>query len=773
MITWLRLTVSFVLWMMLVGFRAQPDPGATLRVVTYNTHLFSPAMLCAGGFDAEGYLVAGGLLASGATIESIVVALGVTTIEAIELTECVAEAWNTSANDAVIFAERILRQNDEVMIFNEVFDESAKDVLVNLLSPTFPHYVRVFKDSPGLEDSGLMLFSRYPFASLPNTTYQSPVDATTDQVAFIPYSECEDDDCLSDKGIGLVRIENPYTGMVYTVTFTHMQADYTHPTQYETVRRKQMDTVIQILEGTLGTFWNSSGPVILAGDLNVANATGAVWSLPAQTTISGTGEWLMLSEGLWREKELVDAWAATTSPDDPGITNPDSQQRLDFFVVNQSSLIEAQCVQHMTQPNLGLSDHIAVRANFNRWGPICSPRTAWFNPPFDTLLNEQNPGEGDMTQIARPGMMQWFHIRLRGPETVSIGFPNLYDPATGNGVDFEVYAIHNLTTPIPPYLNETFRLPASELMGRKFVTPREFYIRVFSPNPLWTGDYMMQIHQHTCATVEDACILQVNNPRTQRNLFQANTPLGADDIAWFQIDVNNVADSGAAQSLRFFIDDAAADALSVEWLDKADPSQPFLWTTPAFNRTPTLQELRSDEVGPFGVYMRVQRNDVTQRVIFRAGWETNLTRLHGDSLALAGARELRLTCLDETNGFLGNEMGSDEIHLLINVDHTGWREVFYADYDCNNVAMAKSVESALGVIRFLQQVEVKLVEEDGSINPDDPGPVAVITPLDVQTFPPSERLDPTQDIRVQTNHLQWDFEGGSYRLDYNLSHPIN
>jgi hypothetical protein len=249
--------------------------------------------------------------------------------------------------------------------------------------------------------------------------------------------------------------------------------------------------------------------------------------------------------------------------------------------------------------------------------------------------------------------------------------------------------------------------------------------------------------------------------------------LGADDTAWFVVDVTDTATSGEAQSLRFFIDEVSTDALVVDWMDKADPSMRLGLADTTVTVTPTLHELQTKQVGPLGLYMQVRRTDVSQRVTFRAGWETNLTRLHGDSLGLAGARELRLTCLDETNGFLGSEMGQDEIHLLVNVDSTGWQEVFMDDYDCNNVAMTKSVEAALGIIRFLNQVEVKLVEEDGFINPDDPGPVVVISPLDVQFFPPSERLDPTRDIRVQTGYVQWDFEGGSYRFDFSLSHPIH
>lgn len=766
-----KICVVLLLPILIVG--CQPTkPDESLRVVTYNTYLVSPPFRCLEGVDLLLLGVSWGATLIGGPA-ALAVALAISMVEAVALVECMAEAGDIAPADAEVIASRMLATADDfdVIAFNEVFDEDAKDVLVARLSPTYPHFVRYIDDSLMPEDSGLMLFSRFPFAPLPKTEFQIGADATTDQVAFIRYEACAVEDCLAGKGAALVRIDLPGTARMVTVVFTHMQAAYNNSQEHADERQAQFRDIIRLIDGTLNDPLQER--VVIMGDLNI-EGSGGLWDIPSMNALNGAGEWLNIMENDARDADLLDVWAGIIPDGDQGITHPADSQRLDYIMGNLMTVMEIGCVQHMTNRVLGHSDHIAVTGDLNLPSEYCHPRIAWTNPPLDTLLDEQTPSAGDSTEIRHPGSMQWFHVKLDTASTVSVGVYPPFDANSGSGVDFELYAPHNFSVPIPPYLKEQGYLPNNrDLVGKKFIAPTEFYIRVFSPNRSWTGNYTIGIHQHKCQSQQDHCLLPVNDPRTYDTLFKPGQAVGADDAAWFQIDVTDVADSGNPQGLRVFADSFASEGLlNVELVEKANPAQGLTLNNEVINTSPTSVEITGQEVGPISMFMIVRRSDENQGSGLRVGWESNLTRLHGANLNLPDAEEMRLICQDETNGFLGSEAGEDEIHLLINVDGMGFNEVFAADYDCNNTPMPKILDSAVGVIRFLDNVQIKIVEEDDG-SPNDSGPTSTITVLPINAFPPSDTLAPgVADVRVANNHFIWNFEGGEYRFEFNLSHQI-
>lgn len=128
-------------------------------------------------------------------------------------------------------AERIKKSGYDIIALNEVFDEDSRGTFLAELMGTYPHYVAYLTDSTvTTEDSGLMLFSRFPFEPLPDTTFQVHSGdcwaSDCNKVAFYEYGRADGDDARSEKGVGFVRIRNPQTNRIYNVLFTHMQASY-------------------------------------------------------------------------------------------------------------------------------------------------------------------------------------------------------------------------------------------------------------------------------------------------------------------------------------------------------------------------------------------------------------------------------------------------------------------------------------------------------------------------------------------------------------------
>jgi hypothetical protein len=162
----------------------------------------------------------------------------------------------------------------------------------------------------------------------------------------------------------------------------------------------------------------------------------------------------------------------------------------------------------------------------------------------------------------------------------------------------------------------------------------------------------------------------------------------------------------------------------------------------------------------------------------RVGWESNLTRLGGVAIGVPGARSANLVCDDETDGVLGSEAGKDEISLLIRVDETAFREVVYHEFDCNTGPVPLIIEDRLGTIRFIDEVVFTIYERDtGTIfNPDDESQWIIISPLPISQFGASQDIPAgLPDVRLlrQVDFARWNFEGGRYHLEYNLSHQIN
>ena len=727
---------------------AEAQTSDSLRVATFNTFLRSPEMYCLQSWE--------------------------------NVADCLIHYDEVPEQNAVAIAAELMLKDLDVIVLTEVFDEDARATLSFLLAQAgLVHQVTKLDDSvvvPGLdpkfnnleiEDSGLMLFSRFPFEPLPTDVFKwkKPLlEATTDEVAFVRFQLAADYDQLAAKGVGLVRVKHPSSQEIYTIVFSHTQADYGGDKLYPGVRAKQFEVIERLITITLGTDDLAQEHVFLMGDLNVRGEHGLIHNM-AHNGFTGdpTDEWsIRFTMGFFFE-EMVDTWASETSPDDLGITHPGDSQRLDYIVASRGRLEEGFCMQHLTREQIANSDHWMVTGDYNLDGLHCDPRHAWAQPPFDEFLDHQLDPKVDHTDIALPGSVQWFRVDLpKDNSTVSIALEpgTEFDPKTNTGFTFELYDPADLSVPIAQYEQMTTDLAAIDSVdappgteGIVFVVPERFFIKVFSPNREYSGDYSLLIHPHTCASSLEPCALLPAEPFFYEE-FTANVMVGEEDQAWFHIDMDS-ADSRDAQHVRLFLDGYDKDVFELEVRDFAKPAEFVRGYTETVHDNGLIQ-LDADIALGAPVFLVVKRTDPTWADAFDVGWETDLTVLHGESGPL-GSVQLRLHCLDETNP----ESGSDEIKLKMSVDGEPFKTVFSKEYECNDGDVSYSVESAVGVVRFLDSVRFKIVEAD-STSADDEAPLLIT----------AEAMAPEASGNSAFERTRA-FSGGKYKLTFNVGRTLN
>jgi hypothetical protein len=713
-------------------------------------------------------------------------------------------------------AGRILRANEQfdVVAFNEVWDEDAKNRLVERLTYFYPYYVEyISKSGPDLgdfEDSGLMLFSKFldreiPFANKAYKASDFKPFWQEGHLAFKEFSDCAFafEDCRAAKGAALVQLELA-TDKRFNLVFTHTQADSGDSTHAD-VREKQMDDVKDVVQTTLGikfSKWPSKEWLAVIGDLNIDGfgavnqgilAGGEILSVPpvlppdpllANSPPKVTQEWadrFKVEPGQHRTP-LYDSWAETTSPFDKGPTT-ESDKRIDYVLGSEGTGVGDMCVQHVWNPQVleGLSDHRPVAADINRLYDYCNPRLA-------KLVKEAELGQitsglkqtyWQISELKYPGSMQWFRIEQGGTFAFAISG---FNPGDAPNVRFQLYSKDNLSVPIGgdyklektnivacgPQVKTAKKIVLSGkecafVEGQKFVIPAgPFFIRVFNRRRDWAGQYEFAVYRFSCTSQDDACDLLPNSPQTFS--FPEQKPLNADDTAWFRVQIRHQADSGKPQSLQFFSDyqlgqpgtaklDFVEQDGTAASVGGKQISGPIIENNLATYHAETNQNQT--------IYMRVKRPVLGLAGYgFLTGWRTNLTLFGGTKV---GPGVPTLVCVDETNGTGGNEWGEDEISFKVNVDGQGWMSVplGYANFDCNDTEDRKVWDGYLGVIGFLDDIKLKLTEVDDSSGDNDSPTVTL------HAWPRGQDNDQIPDNWKTADNktkIWWKFEGGEYQF---------
>lgn len=697
----------------------------------------------------------------------------------------------------------------DVIGLSEVWtEESGKDLLVSALCPTYPNYVKsvdastVTEERP--EDSGLMVFSKLDFMPLPDQAFvaedsESSLGDDADRIAFARFDDCSGLDCLAAKGALMVRLQHPGSNQVLDFVTTHLQAD----DDQAAIRDQQMAQIrgrcqagvrsarnlltssldLSLDPATGICAWPNTEWLALAGDHNVRGEGAVAASVHPGTaaSVSGPTEWntqvgrfsdAVATNG-W---SLYDPWAETTAPLDRGITNEHDDARLDYILTSRRTApllpfeppVPDLCVQHVWNPPelASISDHNPAAADLNLAAPQCNPRLAYPVGAGDLAIAGQTKAGRRLDRaITFAGSMQWFRIDQPGTYTFAAS------DATGP-LALEVFAEDNLSVPLggAHRLGEdriqscgasvTGAMQCVAVPGEKLVVPQApFFVRVWSPDRAFSGAYAFTAYRYTCKSQDEACAVLPNAP--QDFAFPpAGTALGAEDAAWFEVNLVDQADSGAAQTLRFhadalrpgafsapsikIIDAAGANELTA--IDGAPISGPVLETAPSGR--PRVSRMANASTNQ-RVLIRVGRRRINQSLAVTVGWQTNLV--------LVGAlfpSSTVLVCDDETNP----EWGVDEIRMRARVDGA-WRDAGFSTFDCDDNAHHRGWGGQLGVIRALDSVGIRVLEEDAFLSGgDDESGVGAVDLIPMDSV-----------VRAVEHHrLNWSFSGGDYHLAFDV-----
>lgn len=701
----------------------------------------------------------------------------------------------------------LARGDYDVIAFQEVFDEDIRRELRDALSARYPHYVaKAYVDAdddctyeaiagglfgasnPGrCNDSGLMLFSRFPFERLTTSPAEyvgraHVVGASTtsgwrasSDVGFVRYQDCTGSDCMAEKGAALVRIRHPRSGRIYNTVFTHLQAE-----RGDTIRPRQLDQVRSMIEATLTPAQRSGEELLMVGDFNLntvlTEATGAL-QVPSELTTVGRplrdlfyDPWTQAFDNTPLPGAL--ALRQPAQGFDPGRTGRDGA-RVDYILLKRapSGTLPAVCVEHLRVPHdldvfatangpRAVSDHFAVAAT------IAPTRLNGNCGPFGAV---SLPTDREMSGSVPTRSMVWY--RFDEPGTWSF---RLSPDASTPDVAYEVYAASDLSTPRWPVQDD--RTEAVYPTGHALdgaatfaVAQGPVYVRVFSTSAVAGARFRFFAHRHACGSQSDACVLV---PGASADV----TMDPAQQSAWFVMDAES-ASTGRPQTLTF----QARGLPSTGFAQYLSRSASASVTATPTSVTATLTAPRPDptalsmsatlpwyDAAAAGTYLanreqtqttrfyyRVVRASTAGAARFQVQGQTDLTALTGvrgggpmelfvnnrnDDLASPDTVYFHATIDGQPTPFAGER----EVRLGT-IYHGGW----------------ESMEHWLGDVRFTQSLRLGFREYDATIlQADDYGSA------EVTTLPPGEARRGFQREVIGVGG------SGRYHLRYNLEHPM-
>jgi hypothetical protein len=257
--------------------------------------------------------------------------------------------FSSAGSRASVIASRILAGDFAIVALSEVFSETGRERLVELLGAAFPYRVE-FLGSGKLHrlDSGLMLLSRLPLSRIDGSVPFRPhhvrgrteLGADPEQVAqfvrFVEFDDCASMDCWAGKGAGYVRVD--LEGRPLNLLFTHMQASY--GSDDDRGRRRTVDArssqraqMASFIEAVAGNGLRRGENALLLGDLNVDVSAERLEMMSQLSAPFPYG--------------LSDVWSDHAPEDDPGLTFPvrNPSVRFDYMLASRPDTASAFCVE--------------------------------------------------------------------------------------------------------------------------------------------------------------------------------------------------------------------------------------------------------------------------------------------------------------------------------------------------------------------------------------------------------------------------------------------
>ena len=652
----------------------------------------------------------------------------------------------TTAEDrARAIADNILASahDYDIVCLNEVFDEDARDIFVASLRGRYPYavtkadylnlgvmwaglpplpinpaaaaltvtgiaFLSGWADlgAPKFEDSGVMIFSRWPFEARPLTdtiiglldpfavSQLTPIGLPV--VDFLPFEDSTANDKWAAKGLVHARFVRP-DGRTVDVFATHTQADEHAVSEEKDTRRKQFEAMEQRVKEAVADRADDD-LFLLLGDLNVPGGQELV---PLDPTTTEWGE--LFGAGGPAGRLLIDTWGREQAVGAPGLRDPGTtasvdyappRQRLDYALRNPRSPIAAQhvYVDHAVETAPAglvgvaskLSDHSPLGIDLFREQPDNAPQRAKELRPA--------PGDGDDNDLF-DALVRWYRINEDGTYAIKLW--------SNQPVGYQVYLDTDLSRPWPQYRKEVH-----PDFGEKFVLPdAPFLIKVATPNRHSEASYHLRVRRFSGAHRWEAIQLVPGQPKkfsfpapgTLLSTNDASVPWNNHDAMWFRFDAPQVSldpipmgvslrSGGSPAVLAVGVDDGVA----VHQIDevRSDGDRVRL----DWNARPGDKH-----------YLTVRREDVNQPLDFEIEGEIPVTLLVGGQL---GAPEI--VCAEETSGW-----GSDDIALSVSADGALVRDISNDEVGDMDGADDRGLAGYLTTdVAFVDNVTITVIEED-------------------------------------------------------------
>jgi exonuclease III len=366
------------------------------------------------------------------------------------------------------------REQPDVITLNEVFIQSARSIFVQRLKTRYPHYHRKIGEHTYLQDSGLMVFSKYPFHTLSNGL----------KIYFKSYDDAEDEDQLANKGIAVVKIDGPRGPTV--VSLTHMQSG---PNR-RAVRKKQFRQINNALR------LNANSAVlrvntVLTGDLNVYGHLNGAASEVREVFSDLPNTFGNLCHDGWPAIAIP---PTDTAVHDIGYTQENENgalRRLDYMCLPRAHAGHAGLAAHHVwiafRPDRSIADHWAVMGMLHHEAPHCMPSSAFdirAQTPAATAPGGKKLWTGTAT-ITDEGMYWWVYVSA----------PGTYAVFTHADLNAAAFARNALSKPIVPGAAVTAaQLPAAFAAalapfgaGQTFTSTVPFFMRLRGSTAAFTG----------------------------------------------------------------------------------------------------------------------------------------------------------------------------------------------------------------------------------------------------------------------------------------------
>lgn len=696
----------------------------------------------------------------------------------------------------------------DIVCLCEVFDEDSRDILRTRLRKRFPWIVTKCDfgfigtelgaapliDLPlqglsfvsGLisdplssldyrpEDSGLMIFSKWPFATqglislhpdvvalLQAGPLGAAIPAAVPRVAFHPYSfsSTTGNDKFAAKGIAYAQIQRS-PGQIYHIFFSHTQADDDRVEEHAAERGDQMKEVEAFILGCVGGF-PASGEVFFMGDLNIRGELRDDCDMNAEwaRTFNNPGRLLM--------KDVIDLWGQRQCTGHKGLRDKGisattryhpQEERLDYILGSAMSNLSAQHLKidyplssvPPGHPDVSyMSDHLPLRIE------LAAPRL--FSTPHGAMNVPIQSNFIDNQQI-REGQVVWYRFDKQGT----------YDFMLARGADrcgYEVYLDTDLSRPRRQYHNES-----DGDFGQKFVlASAPFLVKVFSFSREQEVQFQFRAHLHLGTSPNDSIQLPYGvlvpeqfpkpNPTPQLlNLDFFGTPWDDKDTKWFRLDGPEV-DLGQPLEVLIRVEQTLGDApfgvrlvrlLAGGWveLDRAGPG------------------LRRYELKT-----KINKGEKYYVCVFRADLpalrelEFNVTATTNVSLLRGGANgKPRLICEDETSGW-----GADDIELDITVDGKPFRHISNDEIGDMEQDSIRDLDQWISdFLPYFKGVGFTVIELDDT-SPNDIGSQSLPPHDQLKSVPSLFVISDTQPDGTIRGSLHVNVDDGTYDVQVTVS----